>query len=94
MACSCIVGNDGSGKREERAANEPFGQDWCEIFAPLRILNTLRRMKVLPMGGCIVCDQSDVSVGIRVLPCSHRCVHAPRARVASRAPLCDASLIP
>ena len=69
--------------REERAANEPFGQDWCEICVPLTILNTLRRMKVLPAGGCIVCDTSDVSVGGRVLPCSHRCAHA-LARVASR----------
>jgi len=58
--------------REDCAANEPFGQDWCEIFAPLRILNTLRRMKVLPAGGCMVCDTSDVSVGGHVLPCSHR----------------------
>ena len=40
-------------------------------------------MKVLPAGGCVVCDTSDVSVGGRVLPCSHRCAHA-LARVASR----------
>jgi hypothetical protein len=69
--------------REDCAANEPFGQDWCEIFVPLRILITLRRMKVLPAGGCMVCDTSDVSVGGRVLPCSHRCAHA-LARVAAR----------
>ena len=69
--------------REECAANEPFGQDWCEIFVPIRILITLRRMKVLPAGGCVVCDTSDVAVGGRVLPCSHRCAHA-LARVASR----------
>ena len=68
--------------REDCAANVPFGQDWCEIFAPLRILNTLRLMKVLPTGGCMVCDTSDVSVGGHVLPCSHRCAHS-LTRVAS-----------
>lgn len=85
--------------REECAANEPFGQDWCEIFVPLRILITLRRMKVLPAGGCVVCDTSDVAVGGRVLPCSHRVcggcfpkLHKTAVladgRAAPRCPLC------
>jgi len=33
-------------------------------------------MKVLPSGGCVVCDTNDVSVGGHVLPCSHRCAQA------------------
>jgi len=80
--------------REECAANEPFGQDWCEIFVPLRILLTLRRMKVLPAGGCVVCDTSDVSVGGHVLPCSHRVCGGCFPKLPKTAVLADGRVAP
>lgn len=59
---------------EDAAANDKYGQVWCEIFAPLHLVKVLRKLKrpLLPPGGCAVCLTEDDSVGGRIFSCSHR----------------------
>jgi len=59
---------------EDAAANDKYGEAWCEIFAPLYLVKVLRKLKrpLLPPGGCAVCHTEDASVGGHIFSCTHR----------------------
>ena len=67
-----------SHRREDNAANDEYGEEWCAIFAPLYLVKIIRKLNppLLPPGGCAVCHTEDDSVGGHILSCEHRCASA------------------
>ena len=82
--------------REDAAANDKYGEAWCEIFAPLYLVKVLRKLKrpLLPPGGCAVCHTEDASVGGHIFSCTHRCAFAVARTATRRRPAVFALIVP
>ena len=82
--------------REDAAANDKYGEAWCEIFAPLHLVKVLRKLKppLLPPGGCAVCHTEDASAGGHIFSCTHRCAFAVARTATRRRPAVFALIMP